>query len=121
MFSARALRALMSNSVLLDHIEKNIIEFPVTSRKMFGGMGVFSEDVMFALIYDGVVYLKSTPEIVKEYSRESTQFEPPFRRTMKMPYWSVPDKILSDRDRYAEWVFKSLEYAKMTKKKNKKR
>ena len=107
----------MSNSELLDHIEKILIKFPVTSRKMFGGIGIFSEDVMFALIYDEIVYLKSTPEIAKTYSEDSTQFEPPFRRTMKMPYWSIPEKILRDWDRFADWAYKSLEYAKMTKKK----
>ena len=71
---------------------------------------------MFAIIYNEIVYLKSTPEIAKTYSGDSTQFESPFRRTMKMPYWSVPEKILKDRDRFAEWAYKSLEHAKMTKK-----
>lgn len=105
----------MSNSELLEHIEKIITEFPIKSRKMFGGIGIFSEDVMFALIYDKIVYLKSTPEIAKTYSRDSTQFEPPFRRTMKMPYWHVPEEILKDQEQFTEWAFKSLEYAKMTK------
>jgi DNA transformation protein len=107
----------MSKSELLNQIEKNITEFPITSRKMFGGIGVFSEDVMFALIYDKIVYLKSTLEIAKTYSGDSTQFEPPFRRPMKMPYWSVPKEMVKDQNQFAEWANKSLKYAKMTKKK----
>jgi TfoX/Sxy family transcriptional regulator of competence genes len=84
---------------------------------MFGGIGVFSLDVMFALIYDEMVYLKSTQEIAKTYSEDSEQFQPPFRKTMKMPYWSVPEKILMDREQFARWAYKSLKNAKMTKKK----
>lgn len=83
----------MSNVKVLELIKKNLTEFPVTSRKMFGGIGVFSRDIMFALIYDEIVYLKSTPEMANIFSMYSMQFEPPFRRTMKMPYWSVPKKI----------------------------
>ncbi len=47
---------------------------------------------MFALTYEEIVYSKSTPERVKIYSGDSTQFEPSFRRTMKMTYLSVPEK-----------------------------
>lgn len=107
----------MSSTELLSNIIQNMTEFPVTSRKMFGGLGVFSGGIMFALIYDGVLYLKSTTEIANMYTRESTPFQPPFRPNMQMPYWSVPMKILRDRDRLAEWAQQALEYAKATKKK----
>ena len=73
----------MSNTELFEELRSNITAFPVTSRKMFGGIGIFSDKVMFALIYDGVLYLKSTPEIAKKYSEDTIQFEPPFRRTMR--------------------------------------
>ena len=31
---------------------------PVTVRRLFGGAGVYSGNTMFALVHDGVVYLK---------------------------------------------------------------
>jgi TfoX/Sxy family transcriptional regulator of competence genes len=81
--------------------KKNIKEFPVAPRKMFRGIGGVSESVMFALIYDGIVYLKSPIEVAEVYSADSSQFEPPFRRTMKMPYWSVPEKILRNQNLFS--------------------
>jgi DNA transformation protein len=107
----------MSNTELLTYITQNITKFPITSRKMFGGIGVFSDKVMFALMYDGSLYLKSTPAIAKTYAADSTPFQPPFRRNMTMPYWRVPENILKDRHQFTEWAQQSLEYAKMTKKK----
>lgn len=84
------------------------------SKKMFGGIGVFSDDVMFALIHGGVIYMKSTGEMAAEYVDGGYQFEPPFRMGMKMPYWNVPEDI--KKDKLNEWASKALEYAKDTKK-----
>ena len=84
---------------------------------MFGGLGVFSDEVMFALMYDGILYLKSTAEIANIYTTESTPFQPPFRSNTTMPYWSVPINILQDRRRLVEWAQQALDYAKETKKK----
>jgi len=106
----------MADNETFDKIKENITGFPVASRKMFGGLGVFSGDVMFALIYGGVVYLKSTPEIAKSFSGESSQFVPPFRRTTTMPYWSVPEETLGDSARFADWARKALEHTRETKK-----
>ena len=96
------------------YLEINI-GFPVRSRKMFGGIGLFSDDVMFAIIYDAVKYLKSSPEIVKDYTEDSVQFEPPFRRGKGLSYWSIQEEILLDGERLAQWAKRSLDYAKRTK------
>jgi len=106
----------MDDSETFDRIKENITEFPVASRKMFWGLGVFSGDVMFALIHSGVAYLKSTTEVAIAYSEDSAQFVPPFRMTTTMPYWSVPEEILGDRARFAQWARESLKYAWETKK-----
>lgn len=89
--------------------------FPVQSRKMFGGLGVFRDKVMFALIYDGVVYLKSNEELAGEYVEGSFQFEPPFGRQAKMPYWNVPVDFMKNT-RFPEYAGKALEFARATKK-----
>jgi DNA transformation protein len=104
----------MSDTDLLDYLESNI-GFPVRSRKMFGGIGFFSDDTTFAIIYDGVLYLKSSPEIVKDYTEDSVQFEPPFRRRKGLSYWSIQEEILLDGERLAQWAKRSLDYAKRTK------
>lgn len=104
----------MSNEVVLGKFIE-IIGFPVESKKMFGGIGVFSGGVMFALVYDGVVYLKSTKELAGDYVEDGFQFVPPFGRRAKMPYWNIPEEMLSG-ERVIEWANESLEYAKASKK-----
>lgn len=106
-----------SNTELLTYITRTITEFSMTSRNMFGGIGIFSGGVMFALMYDGILYLKSSAEMAKIFSKESTPFQPPFRPNMKMPYWSVPVNILWEQHRLVEWAQQALDYAKRTKKK----
>ncbi len=106
------------NEDMLKLFEENA-GFTVRSKKMFGGIGVFKDDVMFGMVYDGVAYLKATEEMSGEYVEDGYQFEPPFGRRMKMPYWNVPEELLRDRERFSEWSGKALEYARATKKKKK--
>ncbi len=87
---------------------------PVKPRKMFGGIGVFSDDVMFALIHGGVVYIKSTAEMAGRYVENGFQFEPPFRKSVRMPYWNVPEDIGCDL--LSEWAAEALEYTRASKK-----
>jgi DNA transformation protein and related proteins len=86
---------------------------PVKPRKMFGGVGVFSDDVMFALIHGGVVYMKSTSEMAGKYMDDGYRFEPPFRKGIKMPYWYVPEML--EDDKLQEWTVESLEHARASK------
>ncbi len=104
----------MSNEEVYQRlIEK--LGFPVHSKKMFGGLGVFSEDVMFGLVYDGVAYLKSTGDESSKYVKEGFQFVPPFGRKAKMPYWNVPEKMMGG-EQLLKWANESLEYARASKK-----
>jgi DNA transformation protein len=84
---------------------------------MFGGIGVFSDGVMFAIIYDGKLYLKSTPAIAKTYSEDSRPFQPPFHRNITMPYWSVPTNLLQNPQQFSDWAQQALSYARAPKKK----
>jgi TfoX/Sxy family transcriptional regulator of competence genes len=83
LFLSRVSRNVMANSEVLSWFVESC-GMPTRTKKMFGGIGVFSGDVMFALIHDGVVYLKSTGEMSTEYVDEGYQFDPPFRKGMKI-------------------------------------
>ena len=43
---------------------------PVTVRRMFGGAGIYADDTMFALIADGVIYLKAGDSNAAMFERE---------------------------------------------------
>jgi DNA transformation protein len=72
---------------------------------MFGGYGIYLDDVMFALVADDTLYLKAD-----EVS--SVQFEdkhlPPFEynkqgKFVKMSYYLAPEDIYEDPDTALEW------------------
>ena len=78
----------------------------VTSRAMFGGHGIFSEDVMFAIVdSEGRIYLRADATTAMAFEAAgSTQHA-------RMPYWEVPDPILDDTERLREWASTAAQVA----------
>jgi TfoX/Sxy family transcriptional regulator of competence genes len=81
---------------------------------MFGGIGIFSEKTMFSLIYDGVLYFRSTEDIALGYSDATVQFQHP-SRSSKMPYWSVPHEVFDDESKFIDWADNAFQLAKSLK------
>lgn len=79
----------------------------VTSRAMFGGLGLYKGGKIFGIIADGVVYLKLAEPHRAAFEKVGSH---PFRYSRKdgkattMGYWSVPDEVLEDREAFGEWV-----------------
>lgn len=85
---------------------------PITSRRMFGGAGIFLHGKMFALLADDVLYLKANDGNRERFlSAACKQFQPWPDKPAVMPYWEVPTEVLEDRDLLAEWAAGSLEAA----------
>ena len=63
----------------------------ISSRKMFGGMCLYLDGEVFALMSsDGQLYLKAKGDVVTELADNgATQFH-------NMPYWSAPEAALDD-------------------------
>ena len=63
----------------------------VTTRKMFGGMCLYLDGEVFALMSsDGQLYLKAKSDVVTQLQDDGTT------RFHNMPYWSIPDAALDD-------------------------
>ncbi|MDX1414707.1 MAG: TfoX/Sxy family protein [Candidatus Promineifilaceae bacterium] len=97
---------------ILDQLNQH---HPVTSRKMFGGVGIFSEDGMFALITSGdVLHFKVDDENRSQFQEAGmTQFQ-------RMPYYQLPGDVLDSPDELALWMEGSLAAAKRAAMKKKK-
>ncbi|MEQ6166859.1 MULTISPECIES: TfoX/Sxy family protein [unclassified Ekhidna] len=74
----------------------------ITSKKMFGGHGIFQEGKMFGMVDSkGKISLKVDEALEKEYlSIGGTKHG-------KMPYYSVPDDILNSEE-FVHWAKKSI-------------
>ncbi|MEL7503827.1 MAG: TfoX/Sxy family protein [Cyanobacteria bacterium J06554_6] len=71
---------------------------PVTARSMFGGYGLYTEGVMFALIADTTLYFKVDNENQPDYEASCMA---PFTyqgkgKHIRMSYWQLPEKVMTD-------------------------
>jgi DNA transformation protein len=87
---------------------------PVNVRRMFAGYGLFRDGLMFALIYDGILYLKVDDENIGDFINHGLpQFE--YRRQGKrvgLSYYQAPESVMEDSDEAAEWAGRSWEAAR---------
>lgn len=84
-----------------------------SSRKMFGGYGLYYEGRIFGLIADSTLYFKVDNTNRKQYEEAGSQ---PFvyegrhnRGPVEMPYWSVPDFLLHDPSAIINWAQQSAD------------
>jgi DNA transformation protein len=83
---------------------------PLTSKRMFGGVGLYAGDLFFALIAGDVLYLKADASTRGELEAAGARpFQPyPDRGSGTMQYYSVPAAILEDSDELVAWAKKSV-------------
>jgi DNA transformation protein len=86
---------------------------PVSVRRMFGGAGLYAEDVMFALQLRGEIFLKADGETIPALQAEgSTPFVYQARgRRVIMSFWRLPDRFLDDPDDLANFARAALKVA----------
>ena len=86
---------------------------PVRCRRMFGGTGIFSGELMFALEARGELYLKADERTREAFEREGCEpfsFDQKGRR-VATSYWRVPTRLLDEPDELAEWARAALNAA----------
>ena len=85
----------------------------VTSRRMFGGFGVYHDGLMFALVADDVLYLKADEKSVGAFVGLGLA---PFEyvkggKKMKMSYFMAPEGIFDDPEQARIWAIVAFEAA----------
>lgn len=91
---------------------------PVRIKRMFGGAGIYAGDVMFGLIDDDAIFLKTDEALRAELAAEgSTHWV--YRRkdgTAEVSsYWRLPDAALDDPEEAARWGRRALDAARAGK------
>ena len=84
-------------------------------RPMFGGAGVYFDDLFFAIIDDDVLYLRAEeadrPAFQAAGSRQFT-YEMKDGVIQSMAYWSLPDTAADDPEEAVAWARKAVEAAR---------
>lgn len=86
----------------------------VTSRRMFGGVGLYLEDIFFGLISQESVYFKVDDSNRADYeSRGSQPFRPYSKRPqLSLSYFAVPVEVLESDEEMVRWARRSLAVAR---------
>jgi DNA transformation protein len=106
-----------------DFIRELFSQFrPVMIKRMFGGAGLYSEGVMFGIVFDAVIYLKVDEASIPDFEREGSQ---PFVYTRakspgrvgrdSLSYWRLPERLYDDPDELAVWAARALAVAERSK------
>lgn len=94
---------------------------PVTFRKMFGGVGVYSGGYFFALMDDDSLYFKVDDTNRGDFvSRGMGPFMPYGDDSHVMGYYEVPAEVIEDGDELRAWMTKAVNVARTKLKKSKK-
>lgn len=90
---------------------------PITWRSMFGGFGIYCEEVMLGLVSskERELYFRVGPDNRPDYEKaDSKPFQPHSRvrgrehTVITMPYWKVPDNVLEKPATLRRWAEKAL-------------
>lgn len=88
---------------------------PVRARRMFGGAGLYAEEVMFALVADDVIYLKADEALAADLAAQGCG---PFiydggksGKPHAMRYWRLPEAALDAPDLATSWARRALSVA----------
>ena len=90
----------------------------VTVRRMFGGAGIYREGLMFALVFDGAIFLRVDAASIPDFEREGSR---PFVYTRakspgkigraSLSYWRLPERLYDDPEELAVWAKRALAIA----------
>jgi DNA transformation protein and related proteins len=122
-----AIRANVSGAEVI-HLDTEFIRDlfapfgPVSVRRMFGGAGIWSEGLMFALVFDGAIFLKVDEESIPDFEREGSK---PFVYTRaksrgrvgraSLSYWRLPERLYDDPEELVAWANRALAIAQRKK------
>ncbi len=87
---------------------------PVSIRRMFGGAGVFYDEVMFALIAGETLYLKVDDETRPDFEAAG---QGPFTYQRSegpralQSYYRLPDELLDETDELLVWARRAVDAA----------
>jgi DNA transformation protein len=91
---------------------------PVTIRNMFGGAGLYADGVMFAILAEDTLYLKTDAVSASAFAGEGMtpfKYTPRGREPVAMSYWEVPPRLLEEPEELAAWARQAHSIARASK------
>jgi DNA transformation protein len=83
----------------------------LSTRRMFGGVGLYSGELFFALIDDDVVFFKVDDANREDYVSRGMKAFMPIPNKASMGYFQVPADVIEEADELVRWARRSVEVA----------
>ncbi len=79
---------------------------PVRAKAMFGGHGIFLEELMFALIVDSVLFLKVDKQSESNFKARGLEAFTYMKKgkEFKMSYYLAPEEVLEEAEEMNYWA-----------------
>ena len=92
----------------------------LSTRRMFGGLGLYSGEWFFALIDDDVLYFKVDAANREDYTARGMKAFMPFPGQPSLGYFQVPEDVIEEAEDLTRWAKRSVEVAQRAGVKKKK-
>jgi len=96
----------MSNEFILHILDLLGTVGNVTARRMFGGYGIYLDNLMFAIVVDDILYLKADSQIqarFQDLGRSSFSYQRQ-GKNISMSYYQAPDEALENPEEMKAWA-----------------
>jgi len=84
----------------------------LTTRKMFGGLSIYADGVIFALfISTGALMIKAKGALASDLAAQGSQqfiHDGKDDKRVAMPYWTLPDAAMDEPELACDWARRSL-------------
>ena len=111
----------MKDPRFLEYVLKDVLEHirNITYKHMFGGYGIYKNGIIFAIIAWDQLYFKVDERTVDAYKKLGSEHFTYERggKTASLHYWTVPEEIMSDKEKIKEWVEEAVGVSRKSKKK----
>ena len=87
----------------------------IAVRAMFGGEGLYRDNVMFGFVFEERIYFKTDDEGRQAFLAEGcAPFVYPMKKgdIVSQNYYALPDRLYDDPEELAEWARKALAVAR---------
>jgi DNA transformation protein len=83
----------------------------LTSKTLFGGNAILKNNITFAMVFDGSIYLKTNKNTVKKYldlDSKPLSYKKN-NKTINLRYYEIPIEVIDDEDQLMQWAIEAYE------------
>ena len=83
----------------------------LTSKTLFGGNAILKNNITFAMVFDGSIYLKTDKNTVKKYldlDSKPLSYKKN-NKTINLRYYEIPIEVIDDEDQLMQWAIEASE------------